>query len=86
MQFHPERNGVAPVATKCEIVSQKDMLEPALSRKPCVLPQEAFANLTSKLNDSSLFNGYVSFNGMNSLATSVRLFLSPQLGSSRCWQ
>ena len=39
----------------------------------CLSLQEAFANLTSKLNDSSLFNGYVSFNGMNGLATSVRL-------------
>ena len=43
----------------------------------CLWLQEAFANLTSKLNDSSLFNGYVSFNGMNSLATSVRHSLSP---------
>ncbi|CAL5223435.1 g5950 [Coccomyxa viridis] len=44
-------------------------LQASFSDTPLVM--EAFANLTSKLNDSSLFNGYVSFNGMNGLATST---------------
>jgi iron uptake system component EfeO len=43
--------------------------------------QRTFANLTVKLNDSSLYNSYISFSGMLSLATEVS---NPRTLSPKC--